>query len=405
MQNGYMTVKEAAERWCISLRRVQKLITDGRVSGAVKLGHNWVVPIYCEKPRDRRCKEKETIRHNFYTLPVKCPELIFTPLYSEPGSGDRVLESLVGDTAAQELFAAQLAYFRGEIDEANRLANRLLYGTDRPDVRLGSLFLLALCSMYLGDSELWLHSSRLIKELPCSSPAEEAQRDFQLANISSGICDQNGFPEWFCRGNFDVLPTDCFPLARFIFLKYLMITRGDPGVSVICGPLISQCRAEGALLAEIYCLILTAIGYHDRGDTENATTLLDRAITLALPDRLLSPLAEYRSEFGVLLDERIEMADKVALTDVRELHKRLISGWGVLCREILGLKYTDNLTQRERHAAKLAAKGLTNAEIAVRMNVSVNSVKRYISEIIGKTGAPNRNAIADYIALTGETLP
>ena len=398
----YISAKEASEKWQVHIRVVQDYCKQGRIPQARKYGVSWMIPADVCKPHDLR---KKAASASPYTLPRKCPELIFTTLYNTPGSGSSVAQSLYSDPQAQALFACQLAYFRGQTSGAKAAAQELLNRTDRTDVQLGCLFTLALCAMYEGDVPLWLNTSRLLEQLPCPAPEIEAQRDFQLANISSGLYDEKGFPGWLCDGCFDPLPIDCFPLARLIYLKYLLISKGNPGISPICIPFISQCRAEGALLAEIYCLILTAIGFHDRGDSEKAAELLDTAIKKALPDRLYSPFAEYRSEFGVLLDERLEAADKSALSAVRELHKRLLSGWGVLCREVRGVKYTDNLTQRERHAAKLAAKGLTNAEIAERMNVSINSVKRYISEIIGKTGAPNRDAIADYIALTGETVP
>lgn len=405
MKNEYMSAREAAKKWGVSLRRVQRLIADGRIDGSKKFGHSWVLPADSEKPKDMRSEGKAPVLPPFFTLPRKCPVLIFTTLYSVPGSGESVAESLRDDRSAYTLFDSQLAYFRGETDRANALAKGLLDVSDRPDVRLGCLFVLALCAMYEGNVALWLRARRLIEEIPCNTPEETAQRDFQLGNIGSGIYDGNFFPEWFRTGEFDPLPPDCYPLARFLFLKWMMISSGDPSVSAVCGPLISQSRMEGALLSEIYCLIMTAIGFHDRGSRETAAALLDKAIKKALPDRLFSPFAEYRSEFGILMDARLEAADRAALIAVRELNKRLITGWAVLCREVRGIKYTENLTQRERHSAKLAAKGLTNAEIAARMGVSVNSVKRYISGVIGKTGAPNRDAIADYIALSGETLP
>ena len=90
---------------------------------------------------------------------------------------------------------------------------------------------------------------------------------------------------------------------------------------------------------------------------------------------------------------------------MRELQKRLMTGWSALQEKLKGRTYARDLTPREHHAAKLAAKGLTNAEIAERMGVSVNTVKRYIAEAVGKTGAESRAALAGYIALEGETLP
>lgn len=54
--SDYMYVKEAAERWQISERRVSYLCKQGQIEGAVKNGRNWVIPADTQKPGDRRVK-------------------------------------------------------------------------------------------------------------------------------------------------------------------------------------------------------------------------------------------------------------------------------------------------------------------------------------------------------------
>ena len=50
----YMTVKEAAEKWGLSVRRVQLLCVEGRIEGAMKHASVWVIPKDAEKPKDER---------------------------------------------------------------------------------------------------------------------------------------------------------------------------------------------------------------------------------------------------------------------------------------------------------------------------------------------------------------
>ncbi len=54
MIDGYMNIKEAADKWDISTRRVQILCAEGRVDGASKLGREWAIPSDAVKPRDNR---------------------------------------------------------------------------------------------------------------------------------------------------------------------------------------------------------------------------------------------------------------------------------------------------------------------------------------------------------------
>ena len=52
----YITLKEAAEKWGISERRIRILCTDGRIEGTTKMGPMWVIPADSVKPDDKRVK-------------------------------------------------------------------------------------------------------------------------------------------------------------------------------------------------------------------------------------------------------------------------------------------------------------------------------------------------------------
>ncbi len=57
----YMTVKEAAEKWHISERRIRVLCSQGKISGAYQEGRGWKIPQDAKKPSDGRYKSKESI--------------------------------------------------------------------------------------------------------------------------------------------------------------------------------------------------------------------------------------------------------------------------------------------------------------------------------------------------------
>lgn len=52
----YMSAPEAAAKWGISERRVQKLCEGNRIPGVSKLGYMWLIPKDAEKPADARFK-------------------------------------------------------------------------------------------------------------------------------------------------------------------------------------------------------------------------------------------------------------------------------------------------------------------------------------------------------------
>ena len=46
----YMTAQEAAEKWNVSLRWVQRLCKENRIEGAVNINRVWLIPKNAEKP-------------------------------------------------------------------------------------------------------------------------------------------------------------------------------------------------------------------------------------------------------------------------------------------------------------------------------------------------------------------
>ena len=54
MIEGFLTVKDIAEKWGVTPRTVQTLCAEGKVEGATKFGDVWAIPVDAEKPTDGR---------------------------------------------------------------------------------------------------------------------------------------------------------------------------------------------------------------------------------------------------------------------------------------------------------------------------------------------------------------
>ena len=57
----YITVKQAAEKWGISDRRVRTLCSEGKIPGAFRNGKIWEIPYDAKKPTDGRYKITESL--------------------------------------------------------------------------------------------------------------------------------------------------------------------------------------------------------------------------------------------------------------------------------------------------------------------------------------------------------
>ena len=52
--DAYMTIKETAEKWNLTTRRVQKMCADGRIEGVQRFGNFWAIPREAKRPVDGR---------------------------------------------------------------------------------------------------------------------------------------------------------------------------------------------------------------------------------------------------------------------------------------------------------------------------------------------------------------
>ncbi|MBQ9750754.1 MAG: helix-turn-helix domain-containing protein, partial [Clostridia bacterium] len=157
MSNRYLKVGEVAELWKVSERRVQLLCDQGRIEGAKKFGRSWMIPDDAPKPVDTRYKEQKKMLEDLPTLPMprKAPFLDMTDLYTKPGSADEVIESLADHPEAQALFAAEIAYSRGEIGKVMEHAQYFLKAKSGFYAVNAGGMLLALAAMWRGDILLW----------------------------------------------------------------------------------------------------------------------------------------------------------------------------------------------------------------------------------------------------------
>ena len=52
----YRTTQEAAQKWNVSLRWVQRLCKENRIEGVLNINRVWLIPKNKKKPADARCK-------------------------------------------------------------------------------------------------------------------------------------------------------------------------------------------------------------------------------------------------------------------------------------------------------------------------------------------------------------
>ena len=396
-----ITVKQAAEKWGVTPRRVQSLCKDGKIKGAQRWERTWMIPAHAVLPSSAREEDPHM------PMPRKSPFLGMTNIYNKAGAADECAAMLENNPEAHALFEAEIAYRRGEIDKVYDHARYFLSSHSGPNAILGGGMLLALCAIWKGDISLWYEAKRHICEAPCKTAHDREIVSLALAIVDSSVYDNKDYPEWFVRGSFENLPADAHPAAKVFYIKYLYMgafaiaskqveLEGVHGLAMMrmipltIEPMISQSIVDKTVLPEIYMRLSCAVAYHNAGENDRAAMHIDRALELALPDKLYGVLTEYVRHFDGLLEERLELVDVEALEHIRELYKTYSVGWSKLSGTVRNRSVASNLTPREREVAKLMAFGFTTKDVANMLFISESTVKQTVLRVVQKTGVEDR---------------
>lgn len=402
----YITVKEASEKWGIKSRRIQVLCSENRIKGASKFGRDWMIPETAVLPKGNKSKENPSL-----PMPKKSPFLDMTSLYNNPGSANACAEILINQPEAYALFKAQIAYRKGDIERVYEQARYFLKAHSGFYAIIGGGMLLAQCAIWRGDIYLWKEAKMHIFEAPCKDEHDREIVSLALAIIDSSIYDNKDYPNWFKLGNFEGIPGDSHPAAKVFYVKYLYMTaygvatnqfklEGVEGLALMrmipntIEPMISQAIIDKTIVPEIYLRMSCAVAYYNSEQKELAITHIDKAISLALPDKLYGLLTEYVRHFGELLYQRIELQDKDAIKEIKSLYEIYSVGWARLSSQVKEKYVAINLDSKEREIAKLSAFGYTVKEIASIMHLSESTVSHDITKILNKTGILNKKEFA-----------
>jgi LuxR family maltose regulon positive regulatory protein len=174
----------------------------------------------------------------------------------------------------------------------------------------------------------------------------------------------------------------------------VLIVKGDAPSLVralaLLKRLLQSAEAEGRTAIIIEALALQALAEWQRGEQAGAMTALERALRTAEPEGYVRLFADLGLPMARLLQEarsRNVVPDYVA---------KLLSafGGGLTFPASAERLLPEPLTPREQEVLQLVAAGLTNREIAGRLVVSAETVKKHVGNLCAKLGVGNRTEAA-----------
>jgi LuxR family maltose regulon positive regulatory protein len=178
-----------------------------------------------------------------------------------------------------------------------------------------------------------------------------------------------------------VLPSVQIALAKV----WLSQRETDKALSVLDHALQST-QVVGRLGNAVHILAVQAIVHHARGEHQQAFATLEHALELAEPEGYVRVFADEGTPMARLLYRMLTRSP--ASNYVRRLLEAL--GKPASIEMPVASNLIEPLSQRELEVLRLIVEGATNKEIANELVLTVNTVKRHISNIFGKLHVSNR---------------
>lgn len=147
----------------------------------------------------------------------------------------------------------------------------------------------------------------------------------------------------------------------------------------------------------IYLKCTEAMCQINQKDQEGAIATIHSAWKLAGKDQLLEPFIEYHGLLQGVLEACLRKKEPAAYKKLMDGVIAFSRGWMKIHNPQMQKSVTDLLTPLEFCIAMLACRDWTNQEIGEHLNLSVNTVKHYVSGILEKLKIDKREQIKEFV--------
>ena len=395
----YITVREAAEKWGVSERRINQYCAEGRIPGAERFGGAWAIPAGAEKPGDPRKQKTQTAPPSAKQAPELFPG--FMPLMNTPFCPGCCKETIARMEAGpkKDIALAEYHYFSGQAEKAMQETEGYLTAADG-GIRLSACLLFAYACLSMGRIDHARNALGEIRRTLASGgetdPAARAMEAFVA--FAAAVLLHLPLPEEMppAESFLPLLPPGLRAFALYVQAHYLYLKEDYAN---------SAGMVEGALamgasaypISAIYLHLVAVMDYMSLKATEKAQAHLLAAWKIARPDDLIEAFGEHHGLLGAMLEAAIKPDWPEDFKRIIDITYRFSSGWRRVHNPITGHDVADDLTTTEFAVCMLAARGWTTREIARHLNISANTAKRHISEAMKKLKVKNRKDLKQYM--------
>lgn len=398
----YLSLREAAQKWGVSERRINQYCTEGRIAGAQRIGKAWAIPSNAQKPGDpRRMRQQGKLPPLQTSAGGRLNHANLMPLMNTafvPGNCQAAALAMTPGPR-RDIALAEYHYFSGQPEAAAKEAE--VYLTS-PDIgaKLSACLIYAYANLSLGRIPRARFALDELNAALASAGKESPEFRAAAAFVASAgavllhLPMPDKLPE--IESFLPLLPPGLRAFALYVQAHYLYLKKE---YSKSAGT-VEATLAMGASaypIPAIYLHLVAVMDYMSLKQSEQAQGHLLTAWEMARPDDLIEGFGEHHGLLGAMLEAVIKPKWPEDFKRIIDITYRFSSGWRRVHNPITGHDVADDLTTTEFAIAMLAARNWTTQEIAEHLNISVNTVKSHISEAMRKLNVRNRKSLKQYM--------
>ena len=398
----YLSLREAAQKWGVSERRINQYCTEGRIAGAQRIGKAWAIPSNAQKPGDpRRMRQQGKIPPLQTSAGGRLNHANLMPLMNTafvPGNCQAAALAMTPGPR-RDIALAEYHYFSGQPEAAAKEAEAYLTS---PDIgaKLSACLIYAYANLSLGRIPRARFALDELNAALASAGKESPEFRAAAAFVASAgavllhLPMPDKLPE--IESFLPLLPPGLRAFALYVQAHYLYLKKE---YSKSAGT-VEATLAMGASaypIPAIYLHLVAVMDYMSLKQSEQAQGHLLTAWEMARPDDLIEGFGEHHGLLGAMLEAVIKPKWPEDFKRIIDITYRFSSGWRRVHNPITGHDVADDLTTTEFAIAMLAARNWTTQEIAGHLNISVNTVKSHISEAMRKLNVRNRKSLKQYM--------
>ncbi len=399
----YISVKQAAEKWNMSERFVQRRCSEGRIFGATKFGTVWMIPQSAEKPDDMRMASKnELVKESSSNADSPTPAHKIMPLTSAAFPLGRCREYIDGikDKDEKNIARAEYYYYTGNTQKCADIAEQYI-DSDIFELRTSALWLYAFSNLSMDRISHVRKALKAIRVIYDSTDESSPKLERAIA-----ICFYNSAYTQFRTIKPKNLPqaqhyVRFLPSGLRLFILFnqalYAFSNNLYGATVgiaETGLLLDDIRYP---ISDIYLHLGCAMGYMHMNYPELSRQHLEEARRLAKADGFIQPFAETHGLLCGMLEATLKKTEPEEYRKIIKIVKNYSLGWVKIHNEVSGDRIPLDLTPNEYVISVLVAMGWRSKEIGALLDITDNAVHKTVSEAMGKMGIAKRSDIKKII--------